>query len=292
MIWQQNQQLWKRMWFNFEIHWENPFFAMYHLLITTWQFCPLLNLATFMQLTTSLKKADQKIRISSSTNETKTNTKEKFSEAQIRLFSLKSKCTVVFCITFQKAVAGRASQSYKYHFKTTPSALPPQIHTTGNFTGEYLAKPMGVSYINSINLICIYGFGSCYSGWRISKNSAWADRITGDTTSLRPAAEAIIPLKLYLRSCRIEFRQVRETRGGQGIFWGFFVGTFQEAFINLTLGRKELQRNSCCPATGTPETRKALLKSAKNCHAWIKQQAFTMFTFNTLPSVCDAAINN
>lgn len=67
-----------------------------------------------------------------------------------------------------------------------------------------------------------------------------------------------------------------EMRGGKGIFWGFFVGTYQEAFINLTIGRKDRQRDSCCPATGIPQTRKDLSKSAKNCHAGLKQQAFSV----------------
>lgn len=240
------------MWFNFEIHWKDPFFYNVPSSNNYLTILPFAQFGNFWAAYRISKKADQKIRISSSTNETKTNTKEKFSEVQIRLCSLKSECTVAFCITFQKAIAGWATKSYMYHLKKTPSVSPLQIHATWNFTGEYLAKCMGVSYINSINVICIYGFGSCYSGWRISKNSAWADRIKGDTTSMWPTAEVIIPLKLYFRTWRIEFQQVIEMRGGKEIFWGFFVGTFQEALINVILGRKDLQRNSCCPATGAP----------------------------------------
>lgn len=162
------------------------------------------------------------------------------------------------------------------HVPSDTACIQLQIHTTKNFTGEHLAKHMGVSYITSINVICIYGFCSCYSCWRISKNSSRADWITGDTISLWLIAEAIIPLKLYFHTCRIKFQHVMEMKGGKGILWGFFVGTSQEAFINLILGRKDLQRNSCCPVTGIPQTRKDLPKSAKNCHAGLKQQAFSV----------------
>lgn len=40
----------------------------------------------------------------------------------------------------------------------------------------------------------------------------------------------------------LEFLQVRERKG---IACGFFLGAFQEAFISLTLGRKERARTHC-----------------------------------------------
>lgn len=40
----------------------------------------------------------------------------------------------------------------------------------------------------------------------------------------------------------LEFLQVRERKGIAG---GFFLGAFQEAFISLTLGRKERARTLC-----------------------------------------------
>lgn len=106
-----------------------------------------------------------------------------------------------FCTTLEKAIAGQASQSYIHRLEVTPSLLPLEIPTAGNFILQNLWERA-----NSRNVIFIYGFGSCYSGWRISK--MWDDQTTGDTTSLQPATEAVISLKLYFQTCRTECQQI------------------------------------------------------------------------------------
>lgn len=166
-----------------------------------------------------------------------------------------------------------------------PSLLPLEIHAARNFILQNLWERA-----NSRNVIFIYGFGSCYSGWRISK--MWADQTTGGTASLQPAAEAVIPLKLYFHTCRIECQQVMANEKMKGDILGIPHGDFPKSIYKPNPWNEGYAKKQLLLSAGTPQTRKYLPKSAKICHAWLKQQAFTMLSFNTFLRACNAPINN